>query len=217
MDIAGNASYWENYAAAQKSVAERFLNLYPLARHPNFAWYITDEGCIEQPSSVAQLLELSSAALNSVAPLPILWSPAVCEKFDTLPGNPPGSELEPLLEKLFCSKNLTVPVAIHFQDHVGVTSTFQCKCVFLLGNHCSRLLGGPTPQFEWPLTGNLPVPFYYNYTMTSDDALGYYRVLKRVSAKCPMLREVKVNMEMFVEHHNPEGQGGEIKYGPFLE
>ena len=36
------------------------------------------------------------------------------------------------------------------------------------------------------------------FTCTGD-SVPYYRMLKRVQAKCPMLEEVKVNMEMFAE------------------
>ena len=117
--------------------------------------------------------------LHAVAPLPILWSPGFCRKFNTLPAN--GTVLEGQLEQLFCSANMTVPVAVHFQDLCGQTSNFD-------------------------------FPFYYDYenAMTSEDGLAYYQMLKRVQAKCPdKLTEVKINMELFIEHRNFAGQAGE--------
>lgn len=48
-------------------------------------------------------------------------------------------------------------------------------------------------------------PFFYNYSTAftcEGDSVPYYKLLQRVAAKCPKLREVKVNMEMFVERLN---------------
>ena len=54
-------------------------------------------------------------------------------------------------------------------------------------------------------------PFFYNYTdafTCVDDSVPYYHLMKRVQAKCPKLREVKVNMEMFAERleHGNKGE-----------
>lgn len=120
-----NASYWTDYAEHQRRVATQFLELYPLDKYPNLGWYITEEGCLEDPTDLTALLHLSAPALHSVAPLPVLWSPGFCRKFVDLPGTPTGSILETELETMFCSPNMTVPVAVHFQDLCGQTSTFQ--------------------------------------------------------------------------------------------
>ena len=48
-------------------------------------------------------------------------------------------------------------------------------------------------------------PFFYNYSAAftcEGDSVPYYQLLQRVRKKCPRLREVKVNMEMFVERLN---------------
>ena len=47
--------------------------------------------------------------------------------------------------------------------------------------------------------------FSYDYSdafTCAGDSVPYLRLLQRVAAKCPRLREVKVNMEMFAERLN---------------
>ena len=76
--------------------------------------YVTEEGCLDDPAGLNELLYTSLRALRRVAPLPALWSPGFCRKFNSLPSG--GAVLEAELETMFCSANITSPVAVHFQD-----------------------------------------------------------------------------------------------------
>jgi branched-subunit amino acid permease len=112
----------QRYATLEAQVAREFLKLYPLSEYPNLAWYVTEEGCLESPTDLTELLHTSVPALRDVAPLPILWSPGFCRKFESLPSG--GAALEAELEAMFCSVNLTSPVAVHFQD--------LCECALAI-------------------------------------------------------------------------------------
>lgn len=168
-----------DYAALETEIAKKFLGLYPLAKYPNLAWYITEEGCLEDPNDLQELLYTSVPAMLSVAPLPLLWSPGFCTKFENLPQN--GTVLEEKLVELFCSPNLTSPIALHFQDLNGQTSRFQ-----------------------------FPFYYNYTNALTYEDGIQYYQMLQRVRSRCPQnITEAKVNMEMFIEYVNAGGSAGE--------
>ena len=74
--------------------------------------------------------------------------------------------MEANFEAIFCG--LDLPLALHFQDYLGQSVKFE-------------------------------FPFSYDYSEAftcAGDSVPYLRLLQRVAAKCPRLREVKVNMEI---------------------
>lgn len=163
----------KDYAALETQVATDFLKLYPLSKHPNLAWYVTEEGCLESPAGLAELLYTSVSALRAVAPLPVLWSPGFCRKFDTLPAN--GTLLEAQLTAMICSSNLSAPIAIHHQDLCGQTATFEFPFYY---------------NYEGALNSTDGLSYYHMMQ----------RVRQKCPDK---LTEAKINMEMFIEHRNP--------------
>lgn len=84
------------------------------------------------------------------------------------------------LEKLLCG--LPHPVALHFQDWLGQSTTFK-----------------------------FPFEYNYSQQFSCEgDTLPTYQMLQRVRSKCPTgLREVKVNAELFAFSLSPDGQKGE--------
>ena len=159
-------------------VLTEFHTLYGDALGDKLGWYQTVEGSLNQisgdPASATQWLDFHQQAMSAFHKI----KPA--EQLWSPNWQVKHSEynasglavMEANFEKIFCG--LDLPLALHFQDFLGQSVSFE-------------------------------FPFYYNYSgafTCEDDSVPYYKLLKRVAAKCPKLREVKVNMEMFVERRN---------------
>jgi hypothetical protein len=123
------------------------------------------------------LLPASMNALYAVKPMPFLWSPSNGQH---TPNATERATEEAALEDILCS--LPHPLALHFQDWLGQSVTF-----------------------EFPFHYN-----YTNAFTCEKDTVPTFAMFTRIQQACPQqLREVKVNAELFAERLSPDGKRGE--------
>ena len=171
--------------AIQRKVGAAFMARYGDLPGVNYGWYITQEGSLTTvgmkpayTTGMHYFIAETMKALSSVrSGLKFLWSPSN-GGFTPTPAQRAVEEAG--LTTLLC--DLPHPLALHFQDWLGQSVTF-----------------------EFPYYYN-----YSNAFTCEKDTVPTMEMLRRVSASCPTsLREVKVNAEMFVERHTATGMAGE--------
>lgn len=165
-----NATHRTSAVAEQAKVLTEFHVLYGDTLGDKLGWYQTVEGSLNQISgsaaSAGQWLTFHNEAMSAFHKI----KPAEqlwSPNWQVKHGEYSASGLaamEANFETIFCG--LDLPLALHFQDFLGQSVSFE-------------------------------FPFFFNYSAAftcEGDSVPYYKLLKRVAAKCPKLREVKVNM-----------------------
>ena len=185
-----NASSTRHYAERQAHVGRQFMARYGhLAEGPgadvDFAWYITDEGnMVSMGTDNATAAVYGAYVAESMEALTAVRPlPFLWSPYN---GHAPvnastRARQRAGLERMLCA--LPHPLAIHFQDCLGQSVSFD-------------------------------FPFSYNYSVAltcEGDTVPTYELLRQVQSACPdVLREVKVNAELFAERLAPgTGSRGE--------
>ena len=197
-DVA-NASAVAQEAKLQADIGRQFLDRYGALAGVEYGWYITREARLSAATANPReragwnnFLSRSMEALHGVEPrFDFLWSPDAGGEH--LNATARAAE-EAGLAEIICglavdgvdgersARPLPHPLALHFQDWLGQSVSFT-------------------------------FPYHYNYSSAftcEDDTVPNYKMLTRVAARCPeVLREVKVNAELFAERLSRDGQRGE--------
>jgi len=185
-----NATSTKLYAQRQADIGRRFMDRYGhLAEGPGaeaeFAWYLTDEGnLVTMGTDEATAAKYGAFVGESMEALtavrPLPFLWSPYNGHGTVNASTRALQKEGL-EKMLCK--LPHPLAMHFQDCLGQSVSFD-------------------------------FPFSYNYSAAltcEGDTVPTYQLLRDVQAACPhVLREVKVNAELFAERLAPgTGSRGE--------
>lgn len=181
-----NHSSNEDYAELMAKLGIQFLARYGNLSNVNWGWYLTEEGSLPQiglnpevRNANMDYISTAMKALKMVRPLPFLWSPS---NGDITPANTSQwMEEETGLREIFCNLPSGYPLALHFQDWLGQSVSFE-----------------------------FPFNYNYSQAFTcTRNTVPTVRMLERVQNSCPdKLVEVKVNVEFFAERLN-DGMHGE--------